>query len=93
MSRETPFLDSNCALLKAYSRERAISDRLLLICRLDRVRKIRDRKQITDVGNYSFVNRTIKNWNQLPAEALGAFPYKPNIFRNKVRKAIITGVK
>jgi hypothetical protein len=35
----------------------------------------------------------IKNWNQLPAEALGTFPYKPKIFRNRVRKAIINGVK
>jgi hypothetical protein len=30
-----------------------------------------DRKQRTDIGKYSFLNRTIKNWNQLPAEALG----------------------
>jgi hypothetical protein len=29
------------------------------------------RKQRTDIRNYFFVNRTIKNWNQLPAEALG----------------------
>jgi len=42
---------------------------------------------------YSFVNRTIKNWNQLTAEALGVFPYKPKIFRMRVRKAITNGVK
>jgi hypothetical protein len=42
---------------------------------------------------YSFVNGTIKNWNQLPAEALGAFPCKPKVLRNRVRKAIINGVK
>jgi hypothetical protein len=42
---------------------------------------------------YSFANRAIKNWNQLPAEALGTFPCKPKIFRNRVRKAIINGVK
>jgi hypothetical protein len=29
-----------------------------------------DREQRTDIGKYSFVNRTIRNWNQLPAEAL-----------------------
>jgi hypothetical protein len=51
------------------------------LSRVDRVRKIRDRKQRTDIGKYSFVNRTIKNWNQLPAEALGTFPCKPNNFR------------
>ena len=61
--------------------------------RVDHVRKIRDRKQRTDIGKSSFVNVTIKNWNQLPAEALGTFPCKPKIFRNIVRKAITDGVK
>ena len=61
--------------------------------RVELVRKIRERKQKTDIGKYSFVNRTIKNWNQLPAEALGTSPGKPKIFRNRVRKAIINGVK
>jgi hypothetical protein len=55
--------------------------------------KIRDRKQRTDTGKYSFVNRTIKIWNQLPEEALGTFPCKPNTFRKRVRKVIINGVK
>jgi len=31
--------------------------------------------------------------NQLPAEPLGTFPCKHKIFRNRVRKAIINGVK
>ena len=66
-----------CALFEVYCGERAwkaTRDRLRsLYClsRVDHVRKIRDRKQRKDIGNYSFVNRTIKNWNQLPAEALG----------------------
>jgi len=42
-----------------------------------------------DIGTYSFVNRTIKNWNQLPAGKLGTFL----IFRKRVREAIISGVK
>jgi len=46
-----------------------------------------------DIRKYSFVNRTIENENQLPAEALGTFPCKPKIFRNRARKAIINGVK
>ena len=88
-----------CALFKAYSGEwawKAIRDmlrRAYYLCRFDHVRKIRDRKQRKDVGKYFFVNRTIKNWNQLPAEALGTFLFKPKIFRNGVRKAIINGVK
>ena len=66
-----------CAHFKAYSGERAwkaIRDRLrrpYYLSRVDHVRKIRGRKQRTDIGKYSFVSRTIKNWNQLPAEALG----------------------
>jgi len=45
--------------------------------RVAHIQKIRDRKQRMDIGKYSFVNRTIKNWNQLPAEALGTFPCEP----------------
>jgi len=63
------------------------------LSRVDYVRKIRDRKQRTDIGKYLFVNGTIKNWNQLPAEALGTFPCKPKTFRKRVIKALINGVK
>jgi len=42
---------------------------------------------------YSFVNRTIKNWNQLHAEALGTFTCKPQIFRKRARKAIRSVIK
>jgi hypothetical protein len=52
-----------------------------------------DRKQRRDIGKYSCVNRTIKNWNQLPAEVLGTVPCKPKIFTNRVRNAIINGMK
>jgi len=75
---------------------KAICDRLqrpYYLSRVDHVQKIRDRKQKTDIRKYSFINRTIKNWNQLPAEALGTSPCKPKIFGNSVRKAIINGVK
>jgi len=69
-----------CALFKAYSGERAwkaIRDRMrrpYYLSRVAHVRKIRDRKQRTDIGKYFFVNGTIKSWNQLPAEALGTLP-------------------
>jgi hypothetical protein len=45
------------------------------------------------MGKYYFVIRNIKNWNQLPAEALGTFRCKPKTFRKSVWKAIINGVK
>jgi hypothetical protein len=63
------------------------------LSRADLVRKIRDKKQRTGIRKYSFVSKTIKYWNELPAEALGTFPCKPTIFRKRVRKVIINGVK
>jgi hypothetical protein len=66
-----------CAIFKAHSGERtwkAICDglrRSYCLSRIHYIRKIRDRKQRTYIGRYSFVNRTITNWNQLPAGALG----------------------
>jgi hypothetical protein len=62
-------------------------------CGVDHVRKIRHRKQRTDIGKYSCVNRTIKNWNQLPAETLGTFPCKLKTFRKIFREVITNGVK
>jgi hypothetical protein len=63
------------------------------LSRDDHDRKIRARKQRTDIGRYSFVNRTIKLWNQLPTETLATFPCKSHIFRKRVRKVITSEVK
>jgi hypothetical protein len=55
-----------CALIKAYTGENswnAVRDRLRrthYLNRADRIRKIRFRKQRTDIGKWYFVNRTIK---------------------------------
>jgi len=57
--------------------------------RVDHERKIRSRRQRTDVRKYSFVNRTIQVWNQLPAEVLGTLPCELNTMKKRVRKAII----
>ena len=82
------------ALFKAYSGERAwkvIGDRLQRPNYLNRVhheRKIRNRRQRIDIGKNSFVNRTIRLWNRLPAEILGTLSCKPNAFRKRVRKVI-----
>ena len=83
-----------CVLFKACSGEKAgkaISDRLQranYLSRADHERKIRNRRQRTDIGKYSFVNRTIRLWNRLPAEILGTFPCRTNGFRKSVRKVI-----
>ena len=83
-----------CALFKAYTGGwawKAIGDRLLKPCYLgrgDHNRKIRTRKQRTDVGKYSSVNMTITNWNQLPASLLASFPCKLSTFRKRVKNVV-----
>jgi hypothetical protein len=39
-------------------------------------------------GKYPFVNRTIGDWNQLPAEVLESLPCKTTTFRKRLRKVI-----
>jgi len=63
------------------------------LSRVDQVWKIGDREQRRDIGKYSFGNRTIKNWNHLPAAGLGTFPSKPKIFGQGIRKAITNRLK
>jgi len=83
-----------CALFKEYSGEPAwkpAGDRLQrphYLSRVDHERKI-SRRQRTDIGKYSFVNRTIQHWNQLPAVVLGILPCKPITLKKRVRKVII----
>jgi hypothetical protein len=83
-----------CALFNAYTGGRAwkaLGDGLLNSYYLiweDHNRKIRTRKQRTVVGKYFFVNRTIKNWNQLPAGLLASFPCKLNKFIKTVKDVV-----
>jgi hypothetical protein len=67
------------------------------LSRVPHVPKIRDRKQRIDIDNYSFVNKSIENWDQISTEALGLtlkdYACKPRIFRKRVRKAITNGLK
>jgi len=69
-----------CALFKAYFGEqvwKAIGDGLQwphYLSRVDHEWKIRSRRQRTDIGKYSFVNRTIQHWNQLLAEVSSVSP-------------------
>jgi len=51
-------------------------------------REIRTRKQRTDVGKYSFLNRPIKSWNQLPVGLLAAFPCKLKALRKRVKDVV-----
>jgi len=84
-----------CALFKAYSGEpvwKPTGDRLQrphYLSWLDHERKIRSRRQRTDTGTNSFVNRTIQHWNQLPSDVLGILPCKAITFKKRVRKVII----
>jgi hypothetical protein len=40
------------------------------------------------VYKYSFVNRTAKSWNQLPASLLASFPCKLNTLRKRVKNVV-----
>ena len=79
-----------CAHHKAYTGERAwkaTGDRLQApsyLSMVDHNWTIRARKQRTDVGKYSFVNRTITDWNRLPGGAIGNSRGK--IYKTGVRK-------
>jgi hypothetical protein len=68
-----------------------IGDRLerpYYLSRVDHNLKIRNRKQRTDIGKYSFVNRNIEHWHQLPAEILEPLPGNSTTFRKRLRKVI-----
>ena len=88
-----------CALFKAYTGSRArkaIGNRLLKPCYLSmgyHNQKIRTRKRRTDVGKYSFVNRTIQSRNQLPASLLASFSRKLNTFRKRVNVVTSKGIQ
>ena len=81
-----------CALYNAYTGERAwktIGDRLQAPSYLSRVNhywKIRSRKQRTDIGTYSFVNRNITDCNKIPKGAIGTSQGKTYIFKARVIK-------
>ena len=81
-----------CAVYKAYTGDRAwraIGDRLQApsyLSRVDHYWKIRVRKQRTDIGKYSFVNRSITDWNKRPEGAIGTFKGKTRIYQTRVRK-------
>ena len=82
------------ALFKAYTGRqawKAVGNRLVKLCypiRDNHNRKIRTRKQGTDVGKYFFLNRTIKSWTQLPASLLASFPCKLNSFRKRIKNVV-----
>jgi porphobilinogen deaminase len=40
----------------------------------------------TDVGKFSFVNRTIADWNRLPAGVIGTSLVRRHVFRKRARK-------
>jgi hypothetical protein len=88
-----------CALYKAYCGERAWKDigdrlkRLHYLSRADHVRKIRTSRQRADSGKYSFVNKTIGDWNLLPAEVLETLRCKPSTVRKRLRKVITECIK
>jgi hypothetical protein len=79
------------ALYKVYTGDRAwkaigvILPAPSYFSRVDHCWKIRARKQRTDIGKYSFVNRSISDWNKLPEVAIGTSHGKTYIFKTTTR--------
>jgi hypothetical protein len=90
-SRQTACL---CALFEAHTEEWAwkiVGDRFQRphnLRRVDHDSTIRNRKQRTDIGKYSFVKRTIQLLNKLPADAVQNLFCKESNFKKRVRKGI-----
>jgi len=47
---------------------------------------LENQSQRTYIGKYTFVNRSITDWNQLPEGAIGTSHGKSHIFKTRVRK-------
>jgi hypothetical protein len=81
-----------CALYKVYNDKRAwkvVGDRLqtpYYRSRVDHCWKIRSKKIRTDVGKFSSVNRTIRDWDRLSEGAIWTSLVKTHVFRKTVRK-------
>ena len=75
-----------CALFKAYSGERAwkpIGDRLERphnLSRVDNERKIRSRRQRTDIGKYSFLNKDHPTLEPVAGRSVRNSPVQTNHF-------------
>jgi hypothetical protein len=88
-----------CVRYKAYNSGRAwkdTGDRLqaqYYWSRVDHFWKIRAREIGTDIRNFSFVNRTIADWNRLPEGAIGNSYLNTHVFRKRVRAIIIRELK
>jgi len=68
---------------------KAIGDRLQAqsyLSRVDHYWKIRAGKERTDIGKYSFVNKSITDWIRLPEGAIGTSHGKTLIFKTRVTK-------
>jgi hypothetical protein len=68
---------------------KVMKDRLqapIYLSRVDHYWKIKARKQRTDIGKYSFVNRSITDWNKVPEGGIGTSNGKTHIFKTRVRK-------
>lgn len=56
------------------------------LARGDHNEKVMERMAVTDVGRYSFVNRTIGEWNKLDGRILKEMPKSVKEFRNRIFK-------
>ena len=51
--------------------------------------KIRTNKQKSDAGKYSFLNRTIIDWNNLPTVTFESLPRYVHSFKNRLKSGLV----
>jgi hypothetical protein len=59
---------------------------LSCLSRVDHYWKIRAKKQRKVIGKYSYVNRSITDWSQLPQGEIGTSHGETHVFKTRVRK-------
>jgi hypothetical protein len=50
-----------------------------MLSRVDHDKKIRSRRQKTDIGKHSFLNRATELWNELSVDALATISCTPKL--------------
>jgi hypothetical protein len=84
-----------CALFRTLKGENAWGDLRKkvenpnYIGRNDHQFKVKCRSQKNNVKKFSFLNRTILDWNSLPAELFEPFPKSVNVFKRRCKKYIL----
>jgi hypothetical protein len=83
---QSPASNTNLYSCFQAEREREREEYVYVKSRVEDCCRTGSRRIRTDIGEFSFANRTIAGWNRLPEGAIGTPLVKTHQFRNRVRK-------